>query len=78
MYFILCRSGSDEEYSEKVKLLEEIKELQDEGAIVLAEKRKEKEKSAKELKKKATLKKQGEDIRLRAMQSLGDEGETKG
>ena len=65
-----CRSGSDEEYSEKMKLLQEINDLKEEGKIVVAQKKADKKKADKEAKKRLDIRKAGEDIRERAMQTL--------
>ena len=69
---ILCRSGSDEDYDEKVKLLQEISDLEEAGKVIVAQKKEEKRQAEKENQKKLMLKKQGEDIRLKAMMALID------
>ena len=65
-----ARSGSDEIYDEKVKLLEEISILMTEGDEMLEKKKQEKIAEDKEAQKRKKLKKQGEDIRIKAMQGL--------
>ena len=68
--FYLWRSGSDEVYTEKVKLLEEISILMIEGEEMIEKKKQEKLAEDKEAQKRKKLKKQGEDIRIKAMQGL--------
>ena len=70
LIFMLFRSGTEEEYSEKCQLLEEICELMESGKEILEEKKKNKKKAEEEAKKKLSLKRKGEDIRLKAMQTL--------
>ena len=68
--FEIYRSSTDEEYSEKCQLLEEILELIEVGKDLLAEKRAQRKNAEEEAKKKLSLKRKGEDIRLKAMQNL--------
>ena len=53
------RSGSDEEYDEKLRLLQEISDLEEGGKVIVAQKKEEKRKQEKENRKKMMLKKQG-------------------
>ena len=71
--FECCRSGSDEIYNEKVKLLEEISALMIAGDELQEERKIENAAKEKEARKQKKLKKQGEDIRIRAMQGLKGE-----
>ena len=51
-----CRSGSNE-YDEKVRLLQEISDLEEAGKVIVVQKKEEKRKQEKENKKKLMLKK---------------------
>ena len=66
----VLRSGTNEELTEKRNLLQEICDLIESGAEVVAMKNAELKAKEKEEKKKLRLKQKGEDIRLRAMQGL--------
>ena len=67
-----CRGGSNEEYTEKMKLLQEMFDLKEAGKIVVQQKKEEKRKADKEAKKKISIRKAGEDIRVKAMQTLAE------
>ena len=69
---LFCRSGSNEEYTEKMKLLQEIFDLKEAGRAVVQQKKQDKKKADKEAKKRLSIRKAGEDIRVRAMQTLSE------
>ena len=71
LLFDIYRSGSDEEYDEKMKLLQEIHDKQEAGSTYLQEQREERKRKEKEEKKKLMLRKQGADIREKAMKNIG-------
>ena len=68
--FSVIRSGTNEDLTEKKNLLQEICDLIESGAEIVAMKNAELKAKEKEEKKKLRLKQKGEDIRLRAMQGL--------
>ena len=67
---VAYRSGSDEDYTEKMHLLQEIDDLQEAGRVYLEEQNEAKCQAEKENKKKLRMKKQGADIRIQAMCTL--------
>ena len=72
-YFILHRSGTAEEVSEKMELLREIAELMEAATEIIEAKRKEQQQKNKDAKKKLLLQKKGKDLRLHAIQALNGE-----
>ena len=57
-----------------MKLLQELDDLKEAGKVEVARKKVEKKKADKEAKKRLMIRKAGEDIRVKAMQTLSGEG----